>query len=115
MARFAARFYHLGFRVANETRALMYTMVKNGELAHLVAERVWQEWQRSLTEKNPEEFIKTLRVCDALRVVLPEIHSLFGVPNTYKHHPEIDSGIHTLMVLQAAAAISDDPLLVLLL
>ncbi|KTD79344.1 multifunctional CCA addition/repair protein [Legionella waltersii] len=110
VARFACRYHHLGFTVANETRILMYEMVKRGELAFLVAERVWQEWQRSLTEANPEQFILTLRSCDALRIVLPEINRLFGVPNPARHHPEIDSGIHTLMTLQAAVGLSADPI-----
>ncbi|MCW8408747.1 multifunctional CCA addition/repair protein [Legionella sp. PATHC035] len=109
VARFAARFHHLGFKLADETRSLMYTMVQRGELTHLVAERVWQEWQKSLTEKNPEQFISTLRSCDALRVVLPEIDALFGVPNPYRYHHEVDSGIHTLLVLLAAAGLSPDP------
>ena len=109
VARFAARFHHLGFSLANETRQLMYTMVKNGELEHLVSERVWQEWQKSLQENNPEQFILTLRSCDALRVIFPEFDVLFGVPNPYKHHPEIDSGVHSLMVLEAAAKLTNDP------
>lgn len=111
VARFAARLHHLGFTLANETRSLMYRMVKNKELEHLVAERVWKEWQRSLGEKNPGQFILTLRSCDALRVVLPELDALFGVPNPYKHHPEVDSGIHTLMVLEAATQLSTDPII----
>ncbi len=110
VARFAARFHHLGFKLADETRALMYTMVKRGELAHLVAERVWQEWQQSLQERNPDVFISTLRSCGALAVVLPELDALFGVPNTQHYHPEIDSGIHTLLSLRAAVALSDDPM-----
>ncbi|MBA2652273.1 MAG: multifunctional CCA addition/repair protein [Tatlockia sp.] len=110
LARFAARFHHLGFKLADETKALMYKMVKQGELAHLVPERVWQELQRSLEEKNPEVFIQTLRSCGALQVVLPEIDALFGVPNPPNHHPEIDSGVHTLMVLQAAVELSVDSL-----
>lgn len=109
VARFAARFYHLGFCLANETRSLMYTMVQNGELQHLVAERVWQEWQKSFLEKNPEQFILTLRACDALRVILPELNNLFGIPNPYKHHPEIDSGVHSVMVLEAAVQLTEDP------
>lgn len=109
IARFAARFHHLGFTLANETRLLMYSMVQRGELAHLVPERVWQEWQRSLTEKNPEQFINTLGSCDALRIILPEIDALFGVPNPYKYHHEVDSGVHTLLVLQAATRLSQDP------
>jgi tRNA nucleotidyltransferase (CCA-adding enzyme) len=110
VARFAARYHHLGFRLAPETRALMYGMVKRGELAHLVAERVWQEWCRSLEERNPEVFISTLRSCGALAVVLPELDRLFGVPNPPQHHPEIDSGVHTLLVLQAAVALTRDPM-----
>lgn len=110
VARFAARFYHLGFRMANETRCLMYSMVKQGELDHLVPERVWQEWQRSLLEANPEQFILTLRSCDALKIIVPEINNLFGVPNPAQYHHEIDSGVHTLLVLQAASALSNDPI-----
>ena len=108
VARFAARYHHLGFKLADETRALMYTMVQRDELGYLVAERVWQEWQRSLQEKNPEVFITTLRSCGALKIVLPELDALFGVPNTQHYHPEIDSGIHTLMVLREAVVLSDD-------
>ena len=111
VARFAARYHHLGFKLADETRALMYAMVKRGELGHLVAERVWQEWQRSLQERNPELFIGTLRACDALRIVLPELDALFGVPNPCHYHPEVDSGIHTLMVLSAAVEMSEDPMI----
>jgi tRNA nucleotidyltransferase (CCA-adding enzyme) len=111
VARFAARYYHDGFTVADETRLLMYEMTKRGELSHLVAERVWQELQRSLNEKNPEIFITTLRSCGALKIILPEIDNLFGVPNPLNHHPEIDSGVHTLLVLQAAVAMSPDPMI----
>lgn len=111
VARFASRFHSLGFKLANETRSLMYAMVKRGELSHLVPERVWQEMQRSLEEKNPEQFISTLRSCDALRVILPEIDALFGVPNPVQYHQEIDSGIHSLMVLQSAVALSSDPII----
>lgn len=111
VARFAARYAHLGFKLADETRQLMYAMVKRGELQHLVAERVWQEFFRSLQEQNPELFISTLRSCGALQVVLPEIDALFGVPNPSHYHPEIDSGIHTVMVLCAAAALTYDPML----
>ncbi len=110
VARFASRFHHLGFRIANETRLLMYSMVKQGELAHLIPERVWQEWQKSLEEKNPEEFILSLRSCDALRVILPEINSLFGVPNPHQYHQEIDTGIHSLMTLRASSELSEEPL-----
>jgi tRNA nucleotidyltransferase (CCA-adding enzyme) len=111
VARFAARFHYLGFKLADETRSLMYAMVKRGELAHLVAERVWQEWQQSLQEINPEQFIITLRSCDALKVILPEIEVLFGIPNPYHYHHEVDSGVHTLFVLKAAVALTHDPLI----
>ncbi|QDP71127.1 multifunctional CCA addition/repair protein [Legionella israelensis] len=109
-ARFMARYHHLGFHLANETRSLMYRMVKTGELNHLVAERVWQEWQRSLDECNPEMFIHTLRECGALKIILPEIDRLFGVPNPSHHHPEVDTGVHSLLVLQAAVKLSKEPL-----
>ncbi|WP_133128274.1 multifunctional CCA addition/repair protein [Legionella nagasakiensis] len=109
VARFAARFHHLGFRLADETQTLMYSMVKNGELDHLVAERVWQEWQRSLQEKNPDVFITILRSCGALRVILPELDVLFGIPNWRRYHAEVDSGVHSLLVLRAAASLSQDP------
>jgi len=110
VARFAARYHHLGFKLADETRGLMYAMVKRGELNHLIAERVWQEWERSLQEKNPEVFITTLRTCGALKVVLPELDVLFGIPNPPHYHPEVDTGIHTLMVLCSASKLSEDPL-----
>lgn len=109
VARFAARFHCLGFTLAPETRCLMYSMVQNKELDHLIPERVWQEWQRSLLEKNPEIFITTLRACGALKVILPELDDLFGVPNFKADHPEVDSGIHSLIVLKRAADLSQDP------
>lgn len=109
LARFAARFAHLEFKLAEETRELVYRMVKQGELKHLVAERVWQEWQRSLGETTPEAFIQLLRTCGALQAIIPEVDHLFGVPNPSHHHKEIDSGIHSLMVLHEACVLSNDP------
>ncbi len=106
IARFAARYHTLGFRVADETVALMRTMVANGEVDHLVAERIWKETERALGEPNPEVFIEVLRACDALARLFPEIDALFGVPQTAIHHPEIDTGIHTLMSLQQAVKLS---------
>ena len=103
VARFAARYAHLGFKVADETLQLMQQMVKNGEADALVAERVWQEFNKALNERNPEVFIQVLRDCHALKIILPEIDALFGVPQPIEHHPEIDTGIHTLMVLQQAS------------
>lgn len=110
VARFVARYHHLGFKLAEETRVLMYDMVRRGELAHLVSERVWQEWQRSLEERHPEQFIFCLRACGALKIILPEVDALFGVPNTRRYHPEVDSGIHSLMALQAAVKLTHDPM-----
>lgn len=106
VARFAARYHHLGFTIAGETLELMREMVRNGEADHLVAERVWKEMARALTEKNPEVFIQTLRDCGALAVILPELDTLFGVPQPAQHHPEIDTGVHCLMVLRQACALS---------
>lgn len=106
VARFAAKLAHLGFRVADETLNLMRDIVRSGELAHLTPERVWQEWHKSLSTQNPEVFLSTLRECGALAAVLPEIDALFGVPQPEKWHPEIDTGIHTLMVAQQAAILS---------
>ena len=106
IARFAARYHALGFRVADETVALMQTMVANGEADHLVAERVWKETERALGEPHPEIFISVLRECNALGRLFPEIDALFGVPQTAVHHPEIDTGIHTLMSLQQAVKLS---------
>ena len=99
-ARFVARF---GFLIAPETLELMRAMVANGEVDALVAERVWQELSRGLMEKSPSRFITTLRNCGALKKILPEIDALFGVPQPPQHHPEIDCGIHTMMVLDDAA------------
>ncbi|GAB3282196.1 multifunctional CCA addition/repair protein [Parahaliea aestuarii] len=108
VARFAARYAHLGFTVAEETRRLMAEIVDAGELAHLPAERIWVETDRALGERNPEVFIEVLRNCGALAALLPEVDALFGVPQRAEYHPEIDSGIHTLMVLQQAARLSPD-------
>ncbi|TQP72335.1 multifunctional CCA addition/repair protein [Vibrio cholerae] len=107
VARFAAKLHHLGFTVAEETMQLMAKIAQSGELQHLTAERVWQEWHKSLSTHHPEVFLQVLRDCGALEVVLPEIDRLFGVPQPEKWHPEIDSGIHTLMVAKQAAQLSD--------
>ena len=99
-ARFAARY---GFSVAPETLQLMRDMVQNGEADALVAERVWQELAKGLMEQQPARMIEVLRECGCLKIILPEVDALFGVPQTAQHHPEVDTGIHTLMVLQRAA------------
>lgn len=109
VARFAARYAHLGFTIAVETMDLMREMAASGELTELVPERVWQEISRSLGENSPDIFFDVLRQCGALSIILPEIDALFGVPQPEKHHPEIDTGIHTLMVLQQATLLSSNP------
>ncbi|MEK6731216.1 MAG: multifunctional CCA addition/repair protein [Pseudomonadota bacterium] len=109
VARFAAK---LGdFKVAPETNKLMQEMVASGEIDALVPERVWQELHRALEEKYPHRFIEVLRDCGALKIILPEIDALFGVPNPKKWHPEIDTGLHTIMALKAAVKLTDDPMI----
>jgi len=106
VARFAARF---GFTVAPETLALMTAIVQQGEMEQLVPERVWSEFERALGEPRPVRYLEVLRECGALARVLPEVDGLFGVPQPPEHHPEIDTGVHTLLVLEQAARLSPDP------
>ena len=106
VARFLARFAPLGFRVADETRELMRGMVEAGEVEHLVAERVWAELRKALGEPSPSAFLECLRACGALRVVLPEVDALYGVPQRAEYHPEIDTGVHTQMVIDMAARLA---------
>lgn len=101
VARFAARF---GFSIAPETLALMREMAANGEVDALVPERVWQELSRGLMEKKPSRMIHALRECGALVRILPELDALFGVPQTAEYHPEVDTGVHVMMVVDYAAA-----------
>ena len=108
VARFAARFHGLGFRVAGDTLALMREMVDNGEVDALVAERVWQETARSLQLERPSVFFRVLRECGALGRLFPELEALFGVAQPRRYHPEIDSGEHTLLALDMAARLGAD-------
>ena len=108
VARFAARFAHLNFRIAEETQALMRQMAESGELSHLTAERVWKETEKALTSRNPQVYFQVLRDCGALEVLFPELDRLFGIPAPAKWHPEIDTGVHTLMTLTLAASLSDE-------
>lgn len=103
VARFHTRFAPLGFTVADETLALMRAMVDNGEVDHLVPERVWKELARALMHAQPSTFMTTLREVGALKRLLPEVDALFGVPQTAKYHPEIDTGIHVMMALDMTA------------
>ncbi len=107
VARFAARFADLGFKVHDSTLALMSEITRSGELQHLVAERVWREIERAMETARPSEFISVLRDCGALEVLLPEVNSLFGVPQPEKYHPEIDTGLHVLMALDFASTLSN--------
>ena len=107
VARFAARYWPLGFRVAPETLALMRRMVESGEADALVPERVWAETVRALAEPAPEAFFEVLRACGALAVVFPELDRLWGVPQPARWHPEIDTGVHVMLVLKAAARLTD--------
>lgn len=109
VARFAARFADLGFTVAPETNDLMCQMVVNGEVNALVPERVWLELMRALGEPHPSYFFTVLRNCTALKKLFPEIEALFGVPQPEKYHPEVDTGRHTMMVIEQAARLSSDP------
>jgi tRNA nucleotidyltransferase (CCA-adding enzyme) len=108
VARFAARFAPLGFQVAPETLELMRAMVDRSEVDALVPERVWQETEKALRESKASEFFRVLRACGALRPIYPEIDALFGVPQPAQWHPEIDTGLHTLMVLDQAALLCPD-------
>jgi tRNA nucleotidyltransferase (CCA-adding enzyme) len=103
VARFAARFAPLGFTVADETMALLQKMVHEGEVDHLVPERVWAETRKALTEAQPSAFLRVLRESGALAVLFPEIDALYGVPQRAEFHPEVDTGVHLEMVLDAAA------------
>jgi len=108
IARFAARFAHLGFAVAEDTHDLIKEMAASGELSALVAERVWAELVKALSEQTPSVFFSVLRDCGALVHLFPELDRLFGVPQPEIYHPEVDAGIHTLMVLQQAANLTSD-------
>ena len=103
VARFAARYAPLGFRVADETLQLMRELAESGELQALTAERTWKEISRALMESCPDVFIRVLHECGALAELFPEVNCLFGVPQPEAHHPEVDTGEHVLLVLRKAA------------
>ncbi|MFP1879312.1 multifunctional CCA addition/repair protein [Lonsdalea quercina] len=108
VARFAARYAHLGFKIAPETLALMRQMVDSGELDSLTPERVWKETEKALGSNSPQVYFERLRDCGALRVLFPEIDNLFGVPAPAQWHPEIDTGVHVMMTLAIAAQLSPE-------
>ena len=105
-ARFAARFAPLGFTVAPETMTLMQQMVRDGEIDHLVPERVWAETRKALGEAQPSAFLRVLRECGALAVLFPEVDALYGVPQRAEFHPEIESGVHLELVLDQSAQLA---------
>lgn len=106
VARFLARYAPLGFTIAAETLALMRTMVDDGEVDHLVAERVWAETRKALAEPQPSAFLQALRACGALRVLFPEVDALYGVAQRAEYHPEVDTGVHIEMVVDMAARLA---------
>jgi tRNA nucleotidyltransferase (CCA-adding enzyme) len=109
VARFLARFEPLGFTIAPETMARMRAMVAAGEADALVPERIWQETAKALAEPAPAAWLRALRACGALARVFPELDALYGVPQPEKWHPEIDTGLHMELVMQAAAALTPEP------
>ena len=109
VARFAARFHSLGFRIADETMDLMRRIVADGEADALVPDRVWKETDKALSANDSRVFFEQLRDCGALQVVFPEVDALFGIPQPEKWHPEIDTGVHTMMVLEESEKLCPDP------
>ncbi len=107
VARFAARYHEYGFTVAPETLTLMTQLSESRELLSLSGERVWQEMERSLADPNPQIFFQVLYQCQALKSLWPDLHNLWGIPNPERWHPEICSGIHTMMVLKQAVLLSE--------
>jgi len=107
VARFAARFFKLGFTIAPETLTLMQQLSESGELNHLTPERVWAETEKALASDAPQIYFQVLRDCGALAVLFPEIDNLYGVPAPIRWHPEIDTGVHTLMVVEQSVLLSD--------
>ncbi|MBV7314275.1 multifunctional CCA addition/repair protein [Shewanella sp. NIFS-20-20] len=111
VARFAARFAPQGFSIASSTLALMSEIAASGELNSLSAERVAVEIEKALQTQAPQIFFEVLHRCGALKVLIPELDALFGVPQPPQHHPEIDTGLHSLLVLEQAALLTQDPAL----
>jgi len=109
VARYAARYAELGFTVADTTMALLRSMVDQGEVDALVPERVWQEFVKALAAPKPSRFFEVLRAAGALAKLMPEVDRLFGVPQRAQWHPEIDAGIHTMMVVDMAARLTSGP------
>lgn len=111
VARFAARFHHLGFTIAPETLELMRSLSLSGELDFLTPERVWKECEKVLKGTDPQHFFEILQQCNALPVLFPEVHHLYGVPARPDWHPEIDTGVHVMMALKEASLRSTEPII----
>lgn len=109
VARFASRFQRMGFIVAERTKRYMRYITASGELDTLVPERIWKELDLSLKTYGPFRFLEVLRDCDALKIILPEVDKLFGVPQPEQHHPEIDTGKHIILCMKEARKLTDDP------
>jgi len=109
IARFAARFGKWGFHIAHDTHHLMQKMVRAGEVDALVPERVWQETLKALNTDYPQRYFEVLHKCGALQKIFPELERLYGVPQTAIHHPEVDCGVHTMMVLEQVVKLSSKP------
>src|SRR5690606_34077829 len=108
VARFHARYAHLGFEIADETKELMRQLSENDELSSLTAERVWLETQKALSEQNPHVYFDTLKEVNALALIFPELAQLDGTPQSPRYHPEIDTYVHVMYTLRAAAYLTDD-------
>lgn len=108
VARFLARYQHLGFYIADSTKSLMTQMAAQGELNDLTVERVWQETERALLEPSPRAYFEALRACGALGVLFGDLDALYGVPQPPQHHPEVDTGLHTMLVLEQATLLSQN-------
>ena len=109
ISRFVARYHAFNFSIAPETMSLMQNMVNSGEVDYLVPERVWTELVKALNEPHPRDFFESLQKCGALAVIFPELHALFGVPQPAQYHPEIDTGLHSLMALDQATLLTPCP------
>lgn len=109
VARFVAKFANFGFVIAQETIELMRMIVKNQELDYVTPERVWKEIEKSLTTNSPQEFFLALRLVSALEKIFPDLNKLWGIPQNPVWHPEIDTGVHTMLALQKAVKLSSDP------
>ncbi len=110
VARFAARYHHLGFKIAPETQELMQQIVQTDEIKILPGERIWKETVRALAEQSPHVYFEVLRNCDGLKYWFAELDKLWGIPNPIEWHPEIDTGIHTMMVMEQVSKLSPEPM-----